>query len=219
MKHFFNDAFFSISNSNKSSNDPLVDKRFAALLKTTISRLVGQNIIKPSHNDLAFWKNWPKKFRESKRYKKVTEEKSAAVSKSSVPLPAAAASAGVELAATIAPIPPVPVEQVAEAPAGVGSADDVAPDPTMEQVSVASPAVGSSLAALKAGASSTSTSSSLSSSAKEVPRNLKKQANVEHFYAALRNRGITTKIRGIKGWVNGCTSYDEFKRNFSLLFP
>lgn len=59
-----------------------MDPRFVALLKSSISRLVGQKIIKPHVNDLEFWTRWPNKFREAKRYKKKTKSSSIGVQSS-----------------------------------------------------------------------------------------------------------------------------------------
>ena len=56
------------NNSNPSPGDILVHKDFVALLKTTLSRMAGSGILDQSFVNLDFWRNWPKKFREARRY-------------------------------------------------------------------------------------------------------------------------------------------------------
>ena len=52
----------------------MVDKKFVALFKTTLSRLAGAGLFNSSFIDHEFWLRWPKKFREKKRYEKKCEE-------------------------------------------------------------------------------------------------------------------------------------------------
>lgn len=66
---------FIYSNRSSDDNDPIVDVRFVALLKTTCARLAGQNRIPHDFIDYDFWSKWPKKFRERKRYEKKLAKK------------------------------------------------------------------------------------------------------------------------------------------------
>ena len=49
-------------------NETLVPFEFVGLLKMSLARMSGAGILDPCHINLAFWNNWPKKFREAKRY-------------------------------------------------------------------------------------------------------------------------------------------------------
>lgn len=40
------------------------------LLKSSLARMAGQNVLDDELIGLNFWANWPKKFREAKRYEK-----------------------------------------------------------------------------------------------------------------------------------------------------
>lgn len=66
----YNITIFFLSNRKNGDKDPHVDPRFVALLKTTVGKLAGENVIDRSIIDLEFWSKWPSKFREAKRYEK-----------------------------------------------------------------------------------------------------------------------------------------------------
>ena len=55
---------------NPKAKDFLIPHEFVALLKSTLSRMTGVGILDYSFVNLDFWRAWPKKYREAKRYAK-----------------------------------------------------------------------------------------------------------------------------------------------------
>ena len=76
VKTLFSNEFLRITtwppnnSRNPSAKDNIVQKEFVALFKCTLSRMCGAGLLDPSFVDLDFWQNWPKKYREAKRYAK-----------------------------------------------------------------------------------------------------------------------------------------------------
>ena len=76
IKTLFSNEFLRITTwpannaRNPRSKDHLIPQEFVALLKCSLSRLCGAGIIDHSFVNLHFWNNWPKKYREAKRYAK-----------------------------------------------------------------------------------------------------------------------------------------------------
>ena len=73
MKTLFSSNFIKThtwptNSHNPKGNTKVVPKEFIALLKTTLSRMCGAGVLDSTVVDLDFWRTWPKKYREAKRY-------------------------------------------------------------------------------------------------------------------------------------------------------
>ena len=80
MKTLFSENFLRNyswpANNSRISDDPdVVPAEFVALIKSTLARTAGAGLLDPDIVDLEFWNNWPKKYREAKRYVHEQDEK------------------------------------------------------------------------------------------------------------------------------------------------